>query len=773
MARGTSGLRPTWQLLAAAVLLMAWGVGASLVEVIYGQWTGYMQSSITWAQAQEIVASRPLWVCAAFFLIICGLAADQISRKKATASSFWGTSGLMEELAQTSGAGWMWLAAALATLFYGFTILEKLQTHYFLQDDNYAQFVPGMIYGCRTFWSGHWPAWNPYQLLGSPLADVGVYAITYPVTHLTYLIARDWFHDETRMVDLFCWFHLTLACGFTFWMGRRLRLSPPLAAGVAICFSLSGFALVASRSWYYMTPTLAAIPLLVLLAHSFPVAKPGWRWTLAAAAVIGLLFHAGNAQMWAYCVGFFLLLVILRVWKEGASWRRISGVLPALIIGIGIALPLLIPQMLVTHGVLRKPFTEGVMSGLMSMLYPFPLTNSAMPDGMGTNAADPTGQYYYAGTIFTLAWLAGLAVLFVAKGARAQLKQNPLLTASILAFILALGHQGLLWTLQLQFPLLQQFTCPSKFLLFVHLFSLTLGAMVVQRLTADKSAKQWLEGGSFALLAILMLYHTGLCRQAFYVWADSPSYEIPSELTKLLRPDEQLHRIYPASTSRAPGAGYLQSLNHSFATMSGVASFEGYEPMWQGRAPMKPIADAIEKQPLEILRRYGVEFVVLHHTMHKDELSLNPGVNPVERRAYVPQAIAVATAMEGQIPVFQNASVEVFRINEAEPMARSLQQPNVALTVTLVGNSVAVKTKDLAGDGQIMVNYLWRPGLAANSGKINLPINSDEFGRSIIDIPNDTETVFISYSSNWMTPLLLGIVTMLSGFLLQRQVSVF
>ena len=294
---------------------------------------------------------------------------------------------------------------------------------------------------------------------------------------------------------------------------------------------------------------------------------------------------------------------------------------------------------------------------------------------------------------------------------------------------------------------------------------------MVQRLTADKLAKQWLEGGSFAVLAILMLYHTGLCRQAFYVWGDSPSYEIPAELTKLLRPDEQLHRIYPASTSRAPGTGYLQSLNHSFATMAGVASLEGYEPMWQGRAPVKPIADAIEKQPLEILRRYGVEFVVLHRTMHKDELSPNPGVNPVERRAYVPQAMAVSAALEGQRAVFQNAAVEVFRIDQAEPLARSLQQPNIPLSVTLDGNSIAVKTKDLAGEGQIMVNYLWRPGLVAKSGKINLPIKSDEFGRSIIDVPKDTETVSLNYSINWLTSLWLGIVTMLTGFLLQRKLS--
>ena len=144
----------------------------------------------------------------------------------------------------------------------------------------------------------------------------------------------------------------------------------------------------------------------------------------------------------------------------------------------------------------------------------------------------------------------------------------------------------------------------------------------------------------------------------------------------------------------------------------------------------------------------------------------------MERRAYVPQAVAVATALEGQIPVFQNALVEVYKINQAEPMARSLQQPNVILSTTLVGNSVAVKTKDLAGDGQVMVNYLWRPGLVANSGKIRLPIKPDEFGRSIIDIPQHTETVFISYSINWMTPILLGIVTMLTGIVLQRQLSV-
>ena len=371
-------LRPRWQLALFAVLLIGWFILGSVIEMLYAQLDGIAAQKLTFEEAQKIVSTRPLWAGPVFFLLIAAMVADQLYRKRASLSAVFGDNGLRESLEEINSRAWGWLGAALAVLFAGFRIAEGVRTHYFLQDDNYAQFFPGILYGCRMIWSGQTASWNPYQLLGAPLADLGVYALTYPVTHASYLVAKFWLGDEMRMLDVFCWFHLTLACVLTFLLGRKMRLSGPIAAGVAICFSLSGFALIASRSWYYMTPAMAAMPGIALLAMAFPATKPGWKWTVGSGVTLGLLFHAGNAQMWVYAMGFFIGLIALRIWKDGFAIGRLLTAVPALVIAIGLAMPLLIPQMRVTKGVERIAVGEGIAAGMIAMIYPFPLVNAPL-----------------------------------------------------------------------------------------------------------------------------------------------------------------------------------------------------------------------------------------------------------------------------------------------------------------------------------------------------------------------------------------------------------
>ena len=442
-------LRPWKHLVCGLAFLLVWGVVSSLIEIHYAVMLGETTPPISAAAYWGLIESRPYWRFLALFAVLASVVADNLRRKKIGLTSIWGNA--QPPSLSRAAPAWIWLGAAIATLFGGFLLTSKIQSHYFLQDDNYSQFLPGILHGCRTLWtSGEWPTWNPYQLMGSPLTDLGIYSLTYPITHLSYLFAS-LLGDETLLLDIFVCFHLTLGCVLTFFAGRRLQLSPPIAAAVSVCFSLSGFALLVSRSWYYMSPAVAGLPAIVLLALHFPSAKPGWGWTLATGSTIGLLFHAGNAQMWLYTVGFLLLLLVLRVWQENAEWHKLAHTIPAFLIGLALAVPLLIPQALLTRGVWRAPFGEGIIYGLMSLVYPFPFANSPIPN-RGMDAVSPTGEYYYAGTLFTLAWIIGLATLLVARGSRQVMKNNPLIPASLVAFSLALGHQGGLWTLHTVMP---------------------------------------------------------------------------------------------------------------------------------------------------------------------------------------------------------------------------------------------------------------------------------------------------------------------------------
>ncbi len=762
-----SVLRPWKHLVLGLAFLLVWGIVSSLIEIHYAVILGETTAPISTAAYWGLIENRPYWRFLAIFVVLAGVVADNLRRKKICSSQIWGGAQPVVEPSSATST-WIWLCAAISTLFGGFLLTSRIQSHYFLQDDNYSQFLPGILHGCRTFWtSGEWPTWNPYQLMGSPLTDLGIYSLTYPITHLSYLLAR-LLGDETWLLDIFVCFHLTLACVLTYLAGRRLQLSSPVAAAVSVCFSMSGFALLVSRSWYYMSPAVASLPAIVLLALHFPNAKPGWRWTLATGSTIGLLFHAGNAQMWLYAVGFLFFLLALRVWQQNAEWRKLGHTIPALLTGLALAVPLLIPQALVTRGVWRAPFGEGIIYGLMSLVYPFPFANSPIPN-RGMDATSPTGEYYYAGTLFTLAWIIGLSTLLVARGSRQAMKNNPLIPASLVAFLLALGHQGGLWTLHTVLPVLKELTAPAKFLVFFHFFSLMVGAMLVERFICGHKQRGILQMLCFGLTAGLMLYHANLSREALYIWRDSPNYSATSGILETLKGDGKLHRIYPAATDRTPQRGYVNSLNHNFPSLFKISSLEGYEPLWESRAPMNRVVDKLARHPLETLRAYGVEFVVMHRTAHQEQLSPGGRETREEKLANVPQVIAVEHALRGATAVFHSEDVDIFRVDGAEPLARSIAHPETRMDVRVEGNRLVVDTANLPGGGKILVNYLWHSGMTASAAGTELALSADDWNRIVIEVPAGSKTIDVAYRIGYQLPLLAGLVLLVAGIYLQTR----
>ena len=247
-----------------------------------------------------------------------------------------------------------WLVAAFLVLAICGVVLENLESYYFTQDDNYSQFFPGMLAGCRAAFAGTFPNWNPHQFLGAPLAEVGTYALTYPPTYLSYALATYVLGDELATVEVFCWMHVVAGLAASFWLGRRLGLPASLSAAMSLSFVLSGYALIGGRSWFYMVPTFAFAPLLGVSLHSLTRRDPTWRWLVGTGVVIGLYFHAGNAQMWAYGVSFYCLALGWCTLAGAIPWRRMFRSLAVLAVGLGVAAPLLVPQFLGIRGLDRK-----------------------------------------------------------------------------------------------------------------------------------------------------------------------------------------------------------------------------------------------------------------------------------------------------------------------------------------------------------------------------------------------------------------------------------
>ena len=201
---------------------------------------------------------------------------------------------------------------------------------------------------------GVFPTWTPLQLLGGPLAEIGTYALTYPFTYLSYFIAEFLLGNKNLTMEIFCWMHLLAGFSGRLLAGPTAGSVATVGVGLGLCLALSGFALIGGRSWYYMTPAFVWVPLLSIALLKLQTRVPSWRWTLGTGLVIGLFFHAGNAQMWVYAMGFTAFFVLWSCLVRLMPWGRLLAAVPAGLIGMGLAAPLLVPQSLATRELNRE-----------------------------------------------------------------------------------------------------------------------------------------------------------------------------------------------------------------------------------------------------------------------------------------------------------------------------------------------------------------------------------------------------------------------------------
>ncbi len=74
----------------------------------------------------------------------------------------------------------LWLGIGAAVLGGAYLVLRAHDRFYFVEDDNFLQFLPVILHHCRALAEGVFATYNPYQYLGQPTVNVGTYALTYP-----------------------------------------------------------------------------------------------------------------------------------------------------------------------------------------------------------------------------------------------------------------------------------------------------------------------------------------------------------------------------------------------------------------------------------------------------------------------------------------------------------------------------------------------------------------------------------------------------------------
>ncbi len=668
--------------------------------------------------------------------------------------------------------GWIWAGAGFFILC--FAILQFNQPFYFTQDDNFAQFLPVMREGCRSlFAEGIFPVWNPYQFLGAPVADVGVYALTYPPTWLSYLIARYLLGDANAMLEVFAFLHLLGGYFAAYWLGRRVGIRRFLAALLGCSHVLCGWQLFAGRGWYYMLPLAFYLPLLGICLVRLARGAVGWRWVLGTGLVIGALFHAGNAQMWVYTVMFFALALSVLTLSRALPWKRaLLGGGSAFLCGVGFAAPLLWPQFLVTANVLRKPEGFGGAMGWRGLLDTF------LPPFLGPDASPEVytnGDLSYAahrfdtGTALALGGvlaLLGILGMLAARRVRRGQGSRGNMTGAVPGLVLAgtsllfsLGHPGVLWSAFSYLPVFSSFTHPYKFSAFFTFILLLMGGAFWERVLRSFRLPRTVPAVLGLAAAGLLLFHASQSRLAAYLYADRPYPDFPPAVERHLR--EEGGRVLAVAPLRSGAPGFPLALSLAFATAYRVPVLDGYDRLVGATGENRGAKRQLYDDP-ELLPEYGVRWMLVSRYAISPLLSGVKAVESVEKGCDPLTAKILEVWIRKQVCLDPLVDVDknmLFDLGPPLPLAFTMSR---SFPLRMRWDGVDVEIPAEGSDG-LTVNFLWRPAMEAFQGGRRLPLDADSLGRMVIPARLGAGMVRIRYRPPWGGGFLLGLVLLASA----------
>ena len=364
---------------------------------------------------------------------------------------------------------WLGLGATIVGIAIAFAMVEARQPIYFNQDDNFIQFLPVILAGCRRlFQHGELLVWSSLPAAGGTRRE-SRHLCANLSSHVPFLCAQH-LRPRKRGMDTGC-FRGTPPSG-----RRRFSLSPLPPSGLASSSRDRRDTFVSAlRLFTDCGPFLVLHPAGESLAAGNCVRCPeneresvvgkdpllalGRRRGISAGASFprrkraALGLHDG-----LYRSGDVFSCLVARREKAGLPHHgRVLAFLARADISSS--------DSAVDRDGKRTPLGVGKRdwNRVAESFCPDSLANAPQPNEWGSTQLEWMGEYYYAGTVFTLAALATLFLLTGIRWRKEILRRNLWLCLGGVAFLLALGDVGVLWTIQSTLPLFNKFTNPIKF----------------------------------------------------------------------------------------------------------------------------------------------------------------------------------------------------------------------------------------------------------------------------------------------------------------------
>ena len=653
-------------------------------------------------------------------------------------------------------SGWFLAGAALAGL--ALTWLEIARPYYFTQDDVLVGELPGVLWLCRSVWEGVLPEYNPYVLLGAPAFSGGGGA--YPPTYMAYAIARHALGNEYATVEVFAIFHILAGYAAAYWASRLVGMGRMPALAVSLSFVLSGCVLIMGRSWHTFIPAVLWMPLLVVAVMKMANGPVSWKWFLAAGGVVGIAYHGEFPQIWAYSVGFFVLAIVWLVAMGRIPVRRGAWLLPALLLGIGIAVPILSVQFKLAADMARPSgYGAGIGDGLLAMLLPYPLVWAPHPNSWGSTEVQYMGHFYYFGTLFAVLCAANVMALIAARPRRAVWEEHVWTVCACLAFVAAIGPDGLLWLAMSNLPVLSTINNnPFRLLPFFVLFAVLSGGVLLERLLQRTTRRRAWEVAIGTALGAALLYHVAMCRPSFYNYGFQPYPELPGEMAGLLQPHgtQAAQRVASWAPRRSIVPSFALALPHNLPVIYGLPAFGGYSPLIECKSPFLFAKDRLHKDPAAAARAYGIRWFLKHRTCDTPVFSPNPAALAFETRVkFNSDFKRIEFSRVHELTGLPDLAI--MELDDVDPLAFAAGNPRQAMPLRFDGAGIDVDVRGLSSASPVVVNFLWYPEMKAAVDGREVECSRDDWHRIAVNVPAGAEVLEIRYSPDWRKGIILGL----------------
>jgi hypothetical protein len=601
--------------------------------------------------------------------------------------------------------------------------------------------------------------------------------LTYPPTYLCYWLADRIFGDPYLTIELFIILHLAAGYFVTFWVLRRFGLRPSLSAAGSLSFTLCAFFLIAGRSQATFVPGAVWLPLIVGSVLTLERGPVGWKWALGTGAVVGIYYHAGHAQFWVYSLMFFAAAVGLLLVSGRIPWRRALWCVPALSFGLALAAPLLIPQMAELKG--RHFGAGGTGVNLLGML--IPLGRWAPDIRQPLSQQEWGGETPYFGTTFAVAGFAALAYYFYLlvlcklkpPELRARLGDARWLLLMLLATLMALGPDGILWPLMSNIPPFHDFRWPNKLLPFVALFACVGGGMELERWCSRRpsSRAQWLAAATMALVAL----NAWWAQACWYHFGDRPYPKLNTSYAALILPrngaDDGRILTRPQWEARSPAQGFFRTQALNFPTVTGALSLGGYDTFIEASKENRRLLRHLYSDPVATAQSYGVRWVIWDKLNSETAFSPNPLVAEFEMVSILERRALLSTIQHSS-PALLTDNDQVYRLASPDPLAFIDGADKKSLPVHFNMEGAVVDTASVPTGSSVVVNVLSRPWTKAFADGSPAPSKADGWGRVVVPLTNTTHTLEVLYCPPWGMSCLAGlgiaVVGWLCGWVLKR-----